>query len=271
MRIPPHSRLVSNAQKSDKRPLLIANFKQNLGVEEVCAWLKRIANAHKEAPLAREVELVVAPPATALWAARPFAARAQIALAAQEIFYEEKGAFTGALGGPQVRDAGASWTFIGHSERHLYFQENWDNSAKRIKAAQKAGLAPLICVGESAVVRQRHQTQAYLTDTLNHLILPLPREARANLSFAYEPLWAIGTGSTATPKDAQNGCALIRTWLAEHAEDALSTCRIVYGGSVHAGNAASLLGKPDVDGLLIGGASLDADSFWSIIQEGTQQ
>src|SRR6186997_1489581 len=195
------------------------------------------------------VDVAVCPPFTSLAVAVQILAGTDIAVAAQNVHWEPEGAFTGEISAPMLRELGVYGAIVGHSERRQYFGETDETTAKRARAALDAGLSVIACVGETAAEREAGETE----DVLRRQLAVL--EAEDNLVIAYEPVWAIGTGKTATPEMAQEAHALIKSLL---------DVPVLYGGSVKPDNAAELLGQPGVDGALVGGASLDVESFTGI-------
>ncbi len=211
------------------------------------------------------VDTVVAPTFTSLHAARAAIGSSGIGLAAQDIFWEEKGAFTGEIAPAMLVDAGCQWAIIGHSERRQYFGETDETVNKKIKAALKVGLKPIVCVGETLDGRESGKTEQIIEKQLVGGFKDITDFSQ--IVVAYEPVWAIGTGKNASPAQAQEVHAFIRTWIAKNVgKGAADNTRILYGGSVKASNAAELLACPDIDGALIGGASLIADDFSAIIR-----
>jgi triosephosphate isomerase (TIM) len=199
------------------------------------------------------VDVVVAPPYVSLAVAVQLLAGTEIAVAAQNVHWEPEGAFTGEVSTPMLREIGVYGAIVGHSERRQYFGETDETTAKRARAALSAGLFVIACVGETEEERDRGETESVLRRQVSVL------EPDDNLVLAYEPVWAIGTGKTATPEMAQEAHALIKTIIATP---------VLYGGSVKPDNAAELLGQPDVDGALVGGASLELESFNAICRAG---
>jgi triosephosphate isomerase (TIM) len=195
------------------------------------------------------VDVVVCPPYVSLPVAVQLLAGTEIAVAAQNVHWEEEGAYTGEISAAMLRELGVYGAIVGHSERRQYFGETDETVAKRARAALAAGLFVIACVGETEQERERGETEEVLRRQVSVL------EADDNLVIAYEPVWAIGTGKTATPEIAQEAHAFVRSLL---------NIPILYGGSVKPDNAAELLGQPDVDGALVGGASLELDSFTAI-------
>jgi len=195
------------------------------------------------------VDVVVCPPFVSLAVAVQLLAGTEIAVAAQNVHWDSEGAYTGEISAPMLRELGVYGAIVGHSERRQHFGETDETAAKRAHAALEAGLFVIACVGETEAERERGETEDVLRRQLSVL------EADDNLVVAYEPVWAIGTGETATPDSAQEAHAFVKTLL---------DVEVLYGGSVKPDNAAELLSQPDVDGALVGGASLDLDSFTEI-------
>lgn len=192
--------------------------------------------------------------------------RRDIGVGVQNIWTEDKGAFTGETSAPMAKDAGAKFVLVGHSERRHVFGETDEQTAKKCAAAVRHGLTPMLCVGELLAEREAGTTNAVVLRQLNAGLAELSDDAVASMAIAYEPVWAIGTGKTATPQDASAVHAEIRRALRDRIGDRASDVPILYGGSVNAGNATALLASPDVDGLLVGGASLEP-AGWATICE----
>ena len=212
------------------------------------------------------VDIVVAPPFTSLAAAKSAIGSSGIGLSAQNVHWEETGAFTGELSAAMLLDVGCGWVIIGHSERRQYFGETDETVNKRLKAALSASLKPIVCVGETLDQREAGTTDKVVSSQLAGGFSGIDESSFPDTVIAYEPVWAIGTGKTATVDQAQEIHGIIRGWLSDNygAEKAGET-RILYGGSVKPGNAAELLAMEDIDGALVGGASLKADDFGAII------
>ncbi len=213
------------------------------------------------------VDVVVCPPFTALAVIGRLLQGSRISLGAQDVYWQPQGAFTGEISGLMLADAGCRYVIVGHSERRQYFGETNETVQRKVRAALSHGLTPIVCIGETLAERDANQTFEILTQQLEGAFASLPAaEVRACL-LAYEPVWAIGTGRNATPEQAQEAHAFIRRWLGKQFGDELrESVRIQYGGSVTAANAGSLLEQPDVDGALVGGASLQADAFSAIVK-----
>ncbi|MCK5579835.1 MAG: triose-phosphate isomerase [Candidatus Omnitrophica bacterium] len=214
-----------------------------------------------------EVDSVVCPTFIALADARDALDESGIGLGAQNIYWEDSGAFTGEISGPMLKDLGVQYVIIGHSERRQFFGETDETVNKRIKAALKSDLLPIVCVGEMLEEREADKTFDVIKAQCQGGLKDLTAEEMGKIIIAYEPVWAIGTGKTATPDQAQEVHRFIRDLLAEmfNGEIAGAT-RIQYGGSVKSENTKELMGQPDIDGALVGGASLKADSFAAIVK-----
>ncbi len=249
---------------SARRPLIAGNWKMNAGGTDGCELAVAIAAA--SAKLA-EVDVVVGPPATALAAVahQLSEAKSEVGLAAQNMHWEKSGAFTGEISANMLMDTGTSWIIIGHSERRQLFGETDESVAKKVAAANAAGLKPIVCVGETLDQREAGQTLEVVARQIAAFIDELGRSDGLGV-IAYEPIWAIGTGKVASPEDAQQVHAAIRAQLVEASAELAKVTRILYGGSVKPNNAEGLLAQPDLDGALVGGASLKADSFSKIIE-----
>ncbi len=213
------------------------------------------------------VEVIVAPPFTGLAAATAAAAGTAISVSAQNVFWENEGAYTGEVAPGMLTDLGVRWVIVGHSERRQLFSETDQGVARKVRAAVDHGLKVILCVGETEQERDEGLTEERLVSQVTKGLADLDPGAASSITIAYEPVWAIGTGRTATPDIAQEACALIRKRLTEllGAEAAQAT-RILYGGSVKPNNVADLMAKPDIDGGLVGGASLDAESFATLVE-----
>lgn len=215
-------------------------------------------------------DVVIAPPFTALERVREALAGSQIALGAQNVFWEKEGAFTGEVSAGMLRAAGCSHVIVGHSERRQHFGETDATVARRIKAALVDGLAPIFCVGETLDHRAVNDQDRVVSAQLDGGYAAISSEEIVTTIIAYEPVWAIGTGQTATPEIAQRMHRAIRDWLVRRVGPTQADkVRILYGGSVKPDNAAALMAEPDVDGGLVGGASLSAESFVRIAKEGS--
>ncbi|MDD5564448.1 MAG: triose-phosphate isomerase [Thermoanaerobaculaceae bacterium] len=241
-----------------RRPLIAANWKMHGTVASVQAYLEALV----ERVAGSGPEVVVCPPFTLLPAAVLIATGSEVAIGAQNCHWEDAGAFTGEVAPAMLAELGVRWVIAGHSERRQYFGESDATAGARARAAQRAGLDVIFCVGETLEQREAGETLAVLERQSTAIDGLDP----AHLALAYEPIWAIGTGKTATATQAQEAHAALRRRAGEMlGESASAGLRILYGGSVKPDNAAQLLGERDVDGALVGGASLDAEGFWAII------
>lgn len=214
-----------------------------------------------------DVDIVVVPTMPAVNAVAAALDGSRIGVAAQNLHWEREGAFTGEVSAAMIREAGAQWVIVGHSERRTLFGETDDSVNRKVHAALTATLTPIVCVGETLQEREAERTLEVLDRQIKAGLDGVTGETLADMVVAYEPVWAIGTGRTATPAQAQQAHEHIRTRLTQwFGQDAASRCRILYGGSVKPDNTAALMANPDVDGALVGGASLDVDSFTQIVR-----
>jgi triosephosphate isomerase len=247
---------------ANRRPLVAGNWKMNLGGP---AGVELAGTVVHLAPSVPHVDLVVAPPFTALAACAHECDGSRVEVAAQNLHPKDSGAFTGEVSAPMLRDCGCSWVIVGHSERRQYFGETDAFVAEKVAAALKGQLVPIICIGETLEEREGGRTLAVVERQLK-AFLPVIAATSKPVAIAYEPVWAIGTGRNAGPSEAQEVHGALRGWLAAASAELASGTRILYGGSVKADNAKGLLAAPDVDGALVGGASLDAASFAAIVR-----
>jgi triosephosphate isomerase len=215
---------------------------------------------------AEGVDVLVIPPFVSIAAVEEIVRESRVALGAQNLHQETKGAFTGEISAPMLAEAGCSHVLVGHSERRHVFGETDATVAAKLKAAVAHGLVPIVCVGELREEREAGRTEEVLRRQLSGALDGDAMPASDELVLAYEPVWAIGTGLTATSEQAQEAHAFLRALLAERYGEGAGSIRIQYGGSVKPDNAAELMANPDVDGLLVGGASLDASSLLSIVR-----
>jgi triosephosphate isomerase len=215
---------------------------------------------------AEHCEIVICPPFTNLAAAVAAARGSRIHIGAQNIGWAKEGAFTGEISGPMIVASGATYAIVGHSERRQYFAETDETVLKRTLAALEFGLTPIVCVGERLEERENGNTEAVLVRQFRKGIADLSEQQFARIVIAYEPVWAIGTGKTATPEIAADAHRTIRGQVrAKFGKDAAEAIRILYGGSVKPDNTRTLMAQPEIDGVLVGGASLDAVSFAGIV------
>ena len=245
-----------------RTPLIAANWKMHMTIAPAVRLIEEV----KAALGARSgVEVVICPPATALSAAGHALAGTPFLLGGQTMHWEPKGAYTGEVSGPMLVDVGRRFVIVGHSERRLYFGETDDAVGRKVRAAIECGLTPIVCVGERLEERQAGRTDAVITSQVRAALQEVPAGALQRLVVAYEPVWAIGTGQTATGAEANRVAGVIRRTLAGPGKDAAAAVRILYGGSCTADNIDVLMAQADVDGALVGGASLKADAFSRII------
>jgi triosephosphate isomerase len=247
-----------------QKPVFAANWKMHNGPQETRAYLQQFLAAYPEDP-SRTV--IFFPPAVSL-AIAGFALRERpdILVGVQNVYWEEKGAFTGETSAPMARDAGAKVALVGHCERRQYFGDTDEVTARKCAAVCKAGLIPVLCVGERLDERERNATQAVVLRQLKTGVSRLDPSQIAHMAIAYEPVWAIGTGRTARPEDATAVHTAIRRSLRELIGTKAADVPILYGGSVNFENAAELIAAPEVDGLLVGGASLDPETWVRIVR-----
>jgi triosephosphate isomerase len=251
-------------QRTEGRTLLIAgNWKMNLNHLEAIALVQKIAFTLPEKYLSR-VEVAVLPPFTDLRSVQTLVDGDKLPLAygAQDLSAHDSGAYTGEISGAMLAKLGCTYVVVGHSERREYHDETDEVVATKVAAAFRHGLRPILCVGEGLEVRERQAHCAHAVDQLRAALESVTKQQAADLVLAYEPVWAIGTGRVATPADAQEVCASLRAALADRfSAEIAARVRILYGGSVKAANVAEITAQPDVDGALVGGASLDGTEF----------
>ena len=249
-----------------RRILVAGNWKMNLLLGSATALSRTLAAKYTQS----SVDILVCPAFPYLSAVSTVIRASAVELGAQNLYFEAPGAFTGEVCGEMLRDIGCVWVLIGHSERRQVFGEHDELINKKVAAALKHGLKFILCVGELFSERQDGRTESVLERQMAGLA-EVPAEQMANIVIAYEPVWAIGTGVTASNEQAQQAHAFLRGQLKSRFGDLIAqTTRILYGGSVKPENALALLEQPDVDGALVGGASLKADSFIAIVEAGIQ-
>jgi triosephosphate isomerase len=246
-----------------RTPLIAGNWKMFKGVADAVKHVKALR------PLVKDitgVEIVVAPPFPSIHAAADALRGSNVAVAAQNLYWEREGAFTGEVSAPMLKDAGAELVIIGHSERRTLFGETDATVNRKIGAAFASGLTPIVCIGETLDQRERSETLDVLDRQIKTGLDGITADQLPRLVLAYEPVWAIGTGRNATPAQAGEAHRHIRERLRQwFGADAAQLCRIIYGGSVKPENIRDLAAEPDVDGALVGGASLDVRAFASIV------
>jgi triosephosphate isomerase len=248
----------------DRIPVIAGNWKmfktQKEAVDTISALRAEVDNT-------AGVEVVVCPTYTSLAASAAVLKGSTIGLGAQNVHYADEGAFTGELSTGMLIDAGCSYVIIGHSERRQYFNESDEFIGKKLAKILTTELTPILCCGETLEEREAGQVESVVLGQLKNAMAGLTEESLSRIIIAYEPVWAIGTGKTATPEMAEEVHAMIRNWMAQTYSASLSdSVRILYGGSVKPGNISELMSQADIDGALVGGASLDASTFAQIVK-----
>lgn len=251
-----------------RKPLIAGNWKMHGSVSQAKALIDGIKQGAVNYP---EVDILVCPAFVHLTLAHHLLENSRVMLGAQNLYLGAQGAFTGEVSGTMLHDAGCEYVLIGHSERRTFFHDDLHTVAEKFKAAIQSHLKPVLCIGETRAEREAGNTESIIRTQLQSVIDAAGIEAFHQAVIAYEPVWAIGTGLTATPEQAQAVHAYIRQLFAQNNVDLAKTIRILYGGSMKPENAASLLAMPDIDGGLIGGASLDANSFLAICAAANQE
>jgi triosephosphate isomerase len=247
-----------------RRPLIAGNWKMYKTPDEAAETAQQLVRGVGSVT---DVDIMIAPTFIALAAVYAAIKNSPIALGAQNLYWQDEGAYTGEISAPMLKSAGCRYCIIGHSERRQYFAETDETVNKKIKAAIKAGLQPILCVGETEKERESGQTLSILDKQIKKGLEGLVLEQLDLLIIAYEPVWAIGTGKTATDDQALEVHQFIRSLVKNNFGQALSdSIRILYGGSVKPDNITSLMAMPDIDGALVGGASLSAESFRKIVK-----
>lgn len=245
-----------------RKPIIAGNWKMNMTPGEAEALITGLVPLVKDA----KCEVVVCPPYVDLYAVKPLVEGTNIKLGVQNIHWAQKGAFTGEISADMLKSLGVSYAIIGHSERRQYFGETDETVNMRAKAAIAAGITPIVCVGESLEQREAGETDAWVSGQTTAALMDIPAEAAAKLIIAYEPIWAIGTGKTATSEQANETIGVIRAAIAKTYGAAIADqVRIQYGGSMNPKNVSELMAMPEIDGGLIGGASLKAEDFSRVV------
>ncbi len=254
------------ARKGGRLPLIAGNWKMNCNHLEAIALVQKLAFALNAKDF-EATEIAVLPPFTALRSVQTLVTgdRLRVVYGAQDVSSRDKGAYTGDVSGSMLAKLGCTYVTVGHSERRHWHDESDAVVNAKAKAALSFGLVPIVCIGEGLDVRREGNQVSYSLGQLDASLAGIPAEKVAGLVIAYEPVWAIGTGEVATPEDAQEVCGAIRERIsAGHGDEAGATTRILYGGSVKSDNIAPIMAQADVDGALVGGASLDAAEFVKI-------
>jgi triosephosphate isomerase len=246
-----------------RTPFVAGNWKMHKTVAETVKYVKEFRGLVKDL---RDVEIVLAPPFTALHAAAESVRNSNVGIAAQDLHWEREGPFTGEISAPMIRETGAEYVIVGHSERRTLFGETDATVNRKLAAAFAGGLTPIVCIGETLDQRERNETFTVLDRQIRDGLDGVTSEQLIQLVLAYEPVWAIGTGRNATPAQAAEAHSHIRKRLQQwFGAQPAELCRVVYGGSVKPENIAELTSQPDVDGALVGGASLDVKAFSQIV------
>ena len=253
---------------SARVPLMAGNWKMNLNHLEAIAFVQKLAYTLTDKDY-DGVEVAVLPPYTDIRSVQTMVDgdRLQLVYGAQDLSAHDSGAYTGEISGSMLAKLGCTYVVIGHSERREYHAESDELVNAKVQAAARSGLVPILCVGERLEVRREGGQVAHTTAQLRAALADVPADKARTLVVAYEPVWAIGTGEVATPEDAQEVCAELRTTLAElYTGDLADGIRILYGGSVKPDNVAGIMAQTDVDGALVGGASLSVEDFAAIVR-----
>lgn len=252
-----------------RTPLMAGNWKMNNTIGEAVVLTQEISNQYDKGIWGEDVDILICPPFIDLKPAKTVLDfdKAKVAVGAQNVYWEPKGAYTGEISVPMIKEIGCACSIVGHSERRELFGESNEDVNRKVKALVEAGLYAIVCVGESLSVRDEGATEEYVCAQVRAAFAGVDARDAATCVVAYEPIWAIGTGRTATPEQAQAVCAAIRATLADlYGEDVAQQMRVLYGGSMNVGNVDDLLAQPDIDGGLVGGASLEASSFVQLIK-----
>ena len=253
---------------ASRKPFISGNWKMNYNHLEAIQVVQKLSYRLTAADY-EAVDVSIHPPFTCLRSIQTVldADRIPMSLGAQNCYWEDKGAYTGEVSPPMLAKLNVSHVIVGHSERREYFHETDEDVRRKLEAVYNHGMTPIVCVGETLEEREAGSTEDKVTGQVEAAVTGLPAERVETLVIAYEPIWAIGTGRTATPDDAQTTIGLIRRVVRRiHGDAPADAVRIQYGGSVKASNIAELMAEPDIDGALVGGASLDPDEFALIVQ-----
>jgi triosephosphate isomerase (TIM) len=251
-----------------RRPYIAGNWKMFKTSSEARSYAAKLL---ARLPMGNGVELALCPPFTALAATLEGLNGSEIKVLAQNMHQENDGAFTGEVSPPMLLELGVHGALLGHSERRQYFNETDRALQEKVPAALEAGLQPMLCVGETEDEREAGDTQRKLRHQVQEALEKVPDDRLADVVIAYEPIWAIGTGKVATPDLAQDAIGFIRALVGDRSRDAAERVRVLYGGSVKPDNAAEILAQPDIDGALVGGASLDPDGIVEIVKAAAEQ
>ena len=252
-----------------RRPIIAGNWKMNQTINEAISLVNLFKRSFYQADSYQidAIDIVICPPFTVLGEVSEILVNSNIMLGAQDVYWQTKGAYTGEISPLMLKDTGCRFVIIGHSERRKYFGETNLTVNKKLKAALEAGLIPIVCVGECSEEREKGRTLDVVRDHIENGLDGITKEQLLNMVIAYEPVWAIGTGKTATPQQAEEVHKFIRTLLEEkYGRDTAALVRIQYGGSVKPENIKQLIAQQNIDGALVGGASLDAEAFIQIVK-----
>lgn len=250
-----------------RKYLMAGNWKMNKTIPEAIVLTQQLCNQYNRNW--DDVDIVVCPPAIDLKSVYTVIDfdKTKIAVGAQNVHWEESGAYTGEISVPMIEEVGCEYCIVGHSERREMFNETDTGVNMKVKALVQADIAPIVCVGESLSMRDSGDYVSFIVAQVRAALAGLDEADMAKAVVAYEPIWAIGTGRTATPEQAEEVCAAIRATISDmFGRGVADSCRVLYGGSMNVGNVDSLLAQPDIDGGLIGGASLQSDSFRQLIE-----
>lgn len=254
-----------------RKYLMAGNWKMNKTMSEAIVLTQQLCNQYNRKW--DNVDIVVCPPAIdikSVYTVIDFD-KTKIAVGAQNVHWEESGAFTGEISIPMIKEAGCEFCIVGHSERREMFNETDTSVDLKVKALIEADIAPIVCVGESLSMRDSGDYVGFIVAQVRAALAGLDEADMKKVVIAYEPIWAIGTGRTATPEQAEEVCATIRATIANmFGKGVADACRVLYGGSMNVGNVESLLAQPDIDGGLIGGAALQSDSFRQLIEAASE-
>ena len=246
-----------------RTPIIAGNWKMNMNPEQTAEFVKSVKD---KLPKATEVEAVIAAPAVDLPALLENAKGSELKVAAENCYFEDEGAFTGETSPKVLKEMGVDYVIIGHSERRDYFHETDEDINKKAHAIFNNGMTPIVCCGESLETREAGKAEEWVEAQVKAALKDLTAEQVANLVIAYEPIWAIGTGKTATSDQAEEICAVVRKTVADlYDQDVADKVRIQYGGSVKPANVKELMAKPNIDGGLVGGASLVPESYLELV------
>lgn len=251
-----------------RKPMMAGNWKMNNAIGEAVVLTQEISNNWRK-DWEDKVDVVICPPFVDLKPVKTVLEfdKTKIFVGAQNVYWEEAGAFTGEVSVPMIRECGCGYCIVGHSERRGLFGETNEDVNKKVRALLSGRLKPIVCVGESLAVRDEGTTNEYVRAQVKAAFAGVDADDAAKCVVAYEPIWAIGTGRTATPEQAEEACAAIRAQLAVlFGEETAQVMRILYGGSMNPGNVDALVAEPDIDGGLIGGASLKCNSFIQLVK-----